>query len=100
MKQYFSSPCELDDLALLCNGALAPLRSFEGGDGQITLRVPPDIAASALDDGVLELVDAEGAPLARVSVESSYSAGELVGVAGAVTPCRRGDFGAFRQLLL
>ncbi|WP_052372137.1 adenylyl-sulfate kinase [Amycolatopsis taiwanensis] len=95
MKQYFPNPRELDDLALLRSGALAPLAGFEGSDGQITLQVPPEIAA----DGALELVDAEGAPLARVSIESTYAAGELVGVVGGVTPCERGDF-AFQQLLL
>ena len=60
--QYCPSPRELDDLELLLNGALAPLRTFEP-DGPVRLGLPDALAAAP---GV-ELVDPEGLPLAVLS---------------------------------
>ena len=98
--QHAPTPRELDDLELLSHGALTPLTGFEGPDGLVTLKVPDDVAAAATAVGVLELVDPEGVPLARVSVESTYDAGALTGIVGEVTPITHNEFGAFRRLYL
>jgi sulfate adenylyltransferase len=60
--QYCPSPRELDDLELLLNGAFAPLRTFEA-DGPVALELPEELAAA----DVVDLVDPEGLPLARLS---------------------------------
>lgn len=83
--QYFPSPRELDDLELLRDGALDPLDGFESAGGSVTLAVPAELAGA----DVLELVDQENTPLALVRVDATYPAGELVGVAGPVTPYER-----------
>ncbi|RNM17311.1 adenylyl-sulfate kinase [Nocardioides pocheonensis] len=80
--QYCPSPRELDDLELLLNGALAPLRAFET-DGPVSLDLPADLAGA----GEIELVDPEGLPLARISGETLTALG---------TP----SHGAFRRLHL
>lgn len=98
--QYCPSPRELDDLELLCHGALAPLRGFESADGSVTLQVPPEIGEAAVAAGELSLVDPEGAPLATVTVEATYSAAELTGITGPVTATGSRVFGAFRRLYL
>ncbi len=98
--QHCPSPRELDDLELLTHGALAPLTGFEGQDGIITLRVPPEIAHAATETGRLELVDPEGVPLARVTVESTYDSGDLTGIQGTVSALAHNEFGAFRRLYL
>lgn len=98
--QHCPSPRELDDLELLLHGALAPLTGFEGPDGLVTLHVPAAIAAAAKEAGAVELVDPEGVPLATVAVESTYPAGELTGIQGAVTKLAHNEFGAFRRLYL
>ena len=98
--QHLPSPRELDDLELLSHGALAPLTGFDGPDGLVTLKAPGDVAESATAAGSLELVDPEGVPLATVTVESTYDAGELTGIVGEVTPITHNEFGAFRRLYL
>ena len=103
--QHAPSPRELDDLELLSHGALAPLSGFEGPEGLVTLHVPGDVAAAASTAGALELVDPEGVPLATVTVESTYEAGEggeggQVGIVGDVAPITHNEFGAFRRLFL
>jgi sulfate adenylyltransferase len=97
--QHCPSPRELDDLELIVNGALG-LPGFEGPDGQVTLQVPADVAASAVAAGALELVDPEGLPLARLEVGSTYPAGEATGVAGPVRSLAHHAFGPFRRLYL
>ena len=99
LPQHCPTPRELDDLELLAHGAFG-LSGFEGRGGLVTLQVPPDVAASASDAGGLELVDPEGLPLARVDVESTYDAGDSVGIAGPVSPLSHHEFGAFRRLYL
>jgi sulfate adenylyltransferase len=104
--QHCPSARELDDLELLANGALEPA-AFEGPGGLVTLVVPTDVAEAAAQRGVLELVDPEGLPLARVAVESTYSPDETrgetqdgTGVVGPVTSLAHPEFGAFRRLHL
>ncbi len=99
--QHCPTPRELDDLELLTHGALG-LRGFEGPGGLLTLRVPTVVAAAARDTGSLELVDPEGVPLARVTVESTYEMtdGDQTGIQGPVQPLAHHEFGAFRRLYL
>lgn len=97
--QHCPSPRELDDLELLTHGALG-LTGFEGPDGLVTLHVPPPVAAAAAVAGALELVDPEGLPLARVTVEATHEAGDLTLVSGPVTGLTHHQFGAFRRLHL
>ncbi|MGZ4639593.1 MAG: adenylyl-sulfate kinase [Actinomycetes bacterium] len=59
--QYCPSPRELDDLELLLNGGLAPLRTFQD-DGPVRLELPAELAGA----DAIELVDPEGLPLARL----------------------------------
>jgi sulfate adenylyltransferase len=60
--QYCPSPRELDDLELLLNGGLAPLRTFQD-DGPVRLERPTELAGA----DPIELVDPEGLPLARLA---------------------------------
>ncbi|MFC0866211.1 adenylyl-sulfate kinase [Sphaerimonospora cavernae] len=96
--QYCPSARVLDDLELLSNGALAS--GFEGPEGLVTLRVPPEVAADGIAAGELELVDPEGLPLARLTVRSTYPAGELTGIEGEVSPLSERAYGPFRRFYL
>jgi len=98
--QFCPSPRELDDVELLGHGALAPLTGFEDAGGAITLAVPGEVGDRARQAGSLEIVDPEGVPLATVTVEDTYAAGELTGIAGPVHPLAHAEFGAFRRLYL
>ena len=98
--QFCPTPRELDDLELLVHGALGSSAHSNEDGGLVTLQVPPPVAEEAMAAGTLELVDPEGVPLARVAVNATYPAGELVGIAGPVTPLRHNEFGAFRRLYL
>ena len=60
--QYCPSPRELDDLELLLNGGLAPLRTFQD-DGPVRLDRPAELASA----DTIELVDPEGLPLALLA---------------------------------
>ena len=98
--QHCPSARELDDLELLTHGVFG-VDGFEGPGGLVTLSVPPAVADAARDTGALELVDPEGLPLARVTLASTYDAGQGdVGIAGPVTSLRHHEFGAFRALHL
>jgi sulfate adenylyltransferase len=97
--QHCPTPRELDDLELLTHGVFE-LTGFEGPGGLVTLTVPHDVAAAARGAGILELVDPEGLPLARVEVESTYDAGDGTGISGPVTALAHHEFGAFRRLYL
>ena len=101
LPQHCPASRELDDLELLAHGALG-LTGFEGPGGLVTLSVPAEVAAAAVDAGGLELVDPEGLPLARLAPPTSYdgTGADLVGLAGPVTPLSHHEFGAFRRLHL
>jgi len=72
---------------------------FEGADGPTRLCLPPDVAESAQRAKGLEITDAEGVPLAIVSVEGTCPTCEgHVGVIGPVRPLRGNSRRAFRKL--
>jgi sulfate adenylyltransferase len=81
---------------------LAPLTGFEGPGGTVTLAVPDEVAKriDAQPGKGLELVDPEGLPLARVTVEGTYDAEGGVGIVGQVQALTHHQFGPFRDLYL
>jgi sulfate adenylyltransferase len=79
--QYHPTPRELDDLELLTSGAFAPVTRFNEPGSPVTLALPAD-------QPVVELVDPEGLPLARVSAD------------GSVEALTHAQFGPFRRLYL
>ena len=102
MPQHCPTPRELDDLELLGNGALAPLTGFNEPGSPITLSLPDDTLAAARTSGALELVDPEGLPLARVTVNSDSDS-------DSASSCEQGwpvkvlahpQYGPFRRLYL
>ena len=104
--QWTPTQRELDDLELLVAGSLAPPPPgfVEPGTGflPVTLTVSKTTAEVAGAVGVLDLVDPEGAPLARLTVERTWSTTEddRVGLVGPVTKLAHNEFGPFRQLHL
>ncbi|MPZ63218.1 MAG: adenylyl-sulfate kinase [Propionibacteriales bacterium] len=104
LPQWTPDARELGDLELITNGSLAPIKGFldptDATDtSPITLAVPAELAGRARDAGAIELTDPEGVPLAQVTVESTYDAGEgRVGIAGPATALAHHEFGAFRRL--
>lgn len=98
---HVPSARELDDLELLCKGALTPLTGFDGPDGLVTLHVPADLAAAAVAADALVLTDPEGAALARMVPEATYPVGERrVGLIGDVEPLAHDGIGPFRRFRL
>ena len=105
--QWTPSARELGDLDLLVSRAFQPpLAGFvdpatAGAASPITLVVSDTTAKAALAAGHLDLIDPEGAPLARLTVEGSWdaTAGE-VGIVGPVEPLAHNEFGPFRSLHL
>lgn len=72
---------------------------FEGAEGPMRLCLPPDVAASAAEAQGLEITDAEGVPLAIVSVEDTApTCVGHVGVVGPVRPLRGNSRRAFQDL--
>jgi len=69
--QFTPTARELDDVELLRMGLFGSPGRFEGADGPTRLCLPPDVAASAQQAKGLEITDAEGVPLAIVSVEGT-----------------------------
>ncbi len=106
--QWTPTQRELDDLDLLVNGSFAepPLTGFvdpsKAGDAApITLVVPAETAELATGSGYLDLIDPEGAPLARLSLTGTWPADERrVGVVGSVEALAYNEFGPFRRLHL
>lgn len=88
LPQHCPAPRELDDLELLGSGALAPLTAFGEPGSPVTLDLPDAIAA----EPVVELVDPEGLPLARVSLAADGRR--------EVEPLTRPQHGPFRRLHL
>ena len=72
------------------------------GEGRaVTLVVSDAAAEQATAAGSLDLIDPEGAPLARLTPTGSWAAGEgRVGLVGPVSPLGHNDFGPFRRLYL
>ena len=83
--QHCPTPRELDDLQLLATGALAPVTRFGEPGSPVTLDLPGSLA----DAPVVELVDPEGLPLARVTTAT-----------GEVEVLTHHQHGAFRRLHL
>ncbi len=109
--QWTPTQREIDDLDLLLDEAIPPLRGFvdpsagTGTSAPITLHVRRETAEVAIGVGTLDLIDPEGAALARLTVESTYDAStpqrdDLVGVAGPVERLAHNEFGPFRRLHL
>ncbi|MGA9346714.1 MAG: adenylyl-sulfate kinase [Nocardioidaceae bacterium] len=103
--QWTPTQRELDDLELLVGGCLAPpLPGFvEPGTSSplpVTLTVSETTAEIAGAVGLLDIVDPEGAPLARLTVERSWATPDRdrVGLVGPVTKLAHNEFGAFRRL--
>jgi sulfate adenylyltransferase len=83
--QHCPTPRELDDLELLTTGALAPITRFNEPDSPVTLTLPPELEA----ENLVELVDPEGLPLARVTPAT-----------GEVESLTHHQYGPFRRLYL
>lgn len=103
--QWTPSQRELDDLDLLVNGAAAPAATGfvdpSGSELPLTLTLPAEAAEQALAAGALDLIDPEGAPLARLTPTGSYPAGDgRTGLVGPVEQLAHNHFGAFRRLHL
>ncbi len=97
--QFTPTARELDDVELLRMGLFGSPGRFEGADGPTRLCLPPDVAASAQQAKGLEITDAEGVPLAIVSVEGTCPTCEgHVGVIGPVRPLRGNSRRAFSRL--
>ncbi|MGH3472335.1 MAG: adenylyl-sulfate kinase [Nocardioidaceae bacterium] len=105
--QWTPSPRELDDLDLIAKRCFKPpVTGFQdprtaGDASPVTLVVDGQTAQIASGVGVLELVDPEGVPLARLGIFTTWDAGDhRVGLAGPVTPLGHSEFGPFRRLHL
>ncbi len=120
--QHCPSARELDDLELLTTGALAPTTRFNESGSPATLALPAELA----DAPVVELVDPEGLPLARVSpatgelevlthheygpfrrlhlspakVREQYAGSTFVPVVDALTEAQLGELGALDEPLV
>lgn len=105
--QWTPTQREIDDLDLMLNDCL---RDNPGGfvdpaaagdTSPLTLVVGSATAEVAGGVGALDLVDPEGAPLARVTIERTWVAAEgRVGLVGAVERLSHNEFGPFRRLRL
>ncbi len=105
--QWTPTQRELDDLDLLTTAAFSPpLSGFvdpgDAGDAApVTLLVSPETAQLATEAGKLDLVDPEGAPLARLTFAGTWeSPGGRVGLVGSVERLAHNEFGPFRRLHL
>jgi sulfate adenylyltransferase len=103
--QWTPTARELDDLDLLVNAAFAPaLTGFvdprtAGDAAPITLLVSTETAEHAAGSGRLDIIDPEGAPLARLTVTGTWPGPKgLVGLVGSVSRLAHNEFGAFRRL--
>ncbi|WP_248583343.1 adenylyl-sulfate kinase [Nocardioides sp. InS609-2] len=83
--QHCPTQTELDDLELLTSGALAPTNAFNEWGSPVTLTLPDELAGA----DIVELIDPEGLPLARVNPAT-----------GAVEPLTPAQHGPFRRLHL
>jgi adenylyl-sulfate kinase len=86
--QYHPTARELDDLELLLGGAFHPTVAYNEAGSAVTLDLPADVVVAAQGDGLVELVDPEGLPLAHVDLD------------GRVTRLADAEHGPFRRLYL
>ena len=97
LPQHSPTPKELDDLELLSHGVIEP-SAFTDDPAGVTLMLPSELA---VEGTTVELVDPEGVPLARVTVESTYTVDDQhTGVVGRVEPLQHNEYGAYRRLHL
>jgi sulfate adenylyltransferase len=103
--QWTAKQRDLDVLDAILNGALgAEVTGFvephaAGGDAPLTLVVSVETARHAVEAGALDLIDPEGAPIARLAVEGTWDADDgRIGLSGPVTRLAHTEFGAFRSL--
>jgi len=111
--QWTPTQRELDDLDLITLDVITgptPLTGFtrpEGAQGVpgISLIVPSDVAIAAAEAGTLDLLDPEGVPLARLTVQESYAvpAGatgdDRAGLVGPVERLAHTEYGPFRRFV-
>jgi len=90
--QHHPSPTELDDLELIMTGAAAPVTGFNAPGSPLTLGLPEALRTAE----VVELVDPEGLPLARVRPTSSVGPVETNG--WPVEALGHPEYGPFRRL--
>ncbi len=105
--QWTPTQREMDDLELIVNDCL---RDSPGGfvkpttaeaTSMLTLVVPAETAEVARGIGLLDLIDAEGAPLGRLTIEEPWDTDDgRVGLAGPVERLEHDEFGPFQRLHL
>ncbi len=105
--QWTPTQREIDDLDLMLNDCLLDnpggfVNPADAGDASpLTLIVDGETAEVAGAVGFLDLLDPEGVPLARLTVQSTWDAGgERYGVVGRVQRLAHIEFGPFRRLHL
>jgi sulfate adenylyltransferase len=104
LPQWTPSQRELDALDAILNRALGDdVAGFAGptsdGGDALTLVVSADAAAAAAEAGGLELIDPEGAPVARLDLAGTWDADSgRIGLIGPVSRLAHTEFGAFRRL--
>ncbi len=102
--QWTPTARELDDLDLLVAGCFEPpLTGFVSpavSEAPITLTVSASTAEVAAAVGRLDLIDPEGAPLARLTVAGTWAtdSADRVGLTGPVERQAHNEFGPFRRL--
>ena len=104
--RWTPSPREIDDLDLLLDAAFdPPIDGFVAPDDDgvglpITLTVGREAAEVAGGVGALDLIDPEGAPLARLQMRRTYEVDDpdRLGVTGPVQRLAYTEFGPFRHL--
>jgi sulfate adenylyltransferase len=101
LPQFAPSQREIDDVELLRMGVLAPLHGFHAAGGSVTLQAPHEVVDWAEARGGLEIVDAEGVPLAEVRIEDRYRVdAETSGIVGDVVARPGLVSRAFRDLYM
>jgi sulfate adenylyltransferase len=103
--QWTPSQRELDILDAILNGSLGDdVTGFvdpgaAGPEAPLTLVVSDEAAARAAAVGEVDLIDPEGAPVARLAVEGTWDADDgRRGLSGSVSRLAHTEFGAFRSL--